>query len=112
LHGRVVVAQHTAFAYLWDWLAIDQIADLEPKPGLPPSMAHLQQLLQQVRGDPPMAVVQSLYQDPQPGQWLAQQVGKPVLVLPTTVTSDGPAAGLAGLYDTVIDALLKVATAP
>jgi zinc/manganese transport system substrate-binding protein len=112
LAGAAVVAQHTAFSYLWEWLGIEQVADLEPKPGLPPTPSHLRQVLQQVRGTPPAAVVQALYQDPQAGQWLVGQIGRPLLVLPATVTPDGPAQTLEGLYDTLIDELLRAAASP
>jgi zinc/manganese transport system substrate-binding protein len=110
LAGRKVVVQHTAFSYVWQWLGLQQVADLEPKPGLPPTPGHLRHVLQQVRNDRPMAVVQSLYQDPQGGQWLVGQIGVPLLVLPSTVTPDGPAQTLAGLYDTLLDELLRAAS--
>ncbi|MCM5678145.1 zinc ABC transporter substrate-binding protein [Schlegelella sp. S2-27] len=112
LAGTAVVAQHTAFSYLWEWLGIEQVADLEPKPGLPPTPSHLRQVLQRVRDTPPAAVVQALYQDPQAGQWLVGQIGTPLLVLPATVTPDGPARTLEGLYDTLIDELLRAAAKP
>ena len=110
LAGRKVVVQHTAFSYVWQWLGLQQVADLEPKPGLPPTPGHLRHVLQQVRNDRPMAVVQSLYQDPQGGQWLVGQIGVPLLVLPSTVTADGPAQTLAGLYDTLLDDLLRASS--
>lgn len=110
LAGRKVVVQHTAFSYVWQWLGLQQVADLEPKPGLPPTPGHLRHVLQQVRNDRPMAVVQSLYQDPQGGQWLVGQIGVPLLVLPSTVTADAPAQTLAGLYDTLLDELLRAAS--
>lgn len=106
LRGQSIVAQHSSFAYLWEWLGLYQQADLEPKPGLPPSLGHLQQVLSRVRQRPPLAVVQTSYQDPQPGQWLARQTGRPLLTLPATVTADGPAASLEGWYSLLIDQLL------
>ncbi len=111
LRGRAIVAQHSSFAYAWTWLGLQQVADLEPKPGLPPTVSHLNRVLQQVAGTPPMAVVHALYQDPQAAQWLSQHTRRPTLALPTTVMSDGPAAELAGLFDTLIDELLRTASA-
>lgn len=107
LAGRAVVAQHTDFTYLWAWLGIEQVADLEPKPGLPPTVAHLRQVLRQVEAAPPAAIVQALHQEPQPGQWLSTRIGVALLALPATVTPDGPAADLAGLYELLIDELLR-----
>ena len=108
LRGMRVAAQHTTFGYLWRWLGIEQAADLEPKPGMPPTPGHLQQLLAQTRANPPHAVVVALYQDPRSAEWLAQQLGggATVLQLPSTVTDEGATATLAGWYDHLLDRLL------
>lgn len=111
LKGMKVAAQHSTFAYLWRWLGIEQVADLEPKPGVPPTPGHLQKVLQAVRSAPPRAVVVSAYQDPRGVQWLAQQLGAgtTLLQLPSTVTEEPPTDSLAGLYDQLIDRLLAAA---
>lgn len=108
LRGLRVAAQHSTFAYLWRWLGIEQVADLEPRPGVPPTPGHLQKLLESTRAAPPRAVVVAAYHDVRGAQWLAQQLGPPakVLPLPSTVTEEAPADTLAGLYDHLIDQLL------
>lgn len=108
LQGLRVAAQHSTFAYLWRWLGIEQVADLEPKPGVPPTPGHLQKVLQTVRSAPPRVVVVSAYQDPRGVQWLAQQLGPgtPLLQLPSTVTEEAPTDTLHGLYDHLLDRLL------
>jgi zinc/manganese transport system substrate-binding protein len=111
LRGMRVAAQHTTFAYLWRWLGVDQVADLEPRPGMPPMPGHLQQVLERTRAAPPRAVVVSAYQDPRSAQWLAQQLGAPaqVLHLPATVTEEAPANTLASFYDHLLERLLQAA---
>ena len=110
LRGLRVAGQHTTFGYLWRWLGIEQVADLEPRPGLPPTPGHLQRLLELTRAQPPRAVVVSAYQDPRSAQWLAQQLGASatVLQLPSTVADDAPANTLAGWYEHLLDRLLAV----
>ncbi|HEX2547544.1 MAG TPA: zinc ABC transporter substrate-binding protein, partial [Ramlibacter sp.] len=111
LRGMRVAAQHSTFAYLWRWLGMTQVADLEPKPGMPPTPGHLQRILEQTRASPPRAVVVSAYQDPRSAQWLGQQLGAGVAVLqlPSTVTEDGATTTLAGFYDHLIERLLASA---
>ena len=111
LRGRQVAAQHTTFGYLWDWLGIQQTADLEPKPGMSPTPGHLQRLLAGLQAKPPMAVVVAGYQDPRPGKWLTGQLGSsvPLLVLPATVSEDADAAGLVLWIDNMLNSLLGVA---
>ena len=90
------------------------MADLEPLPGLPPTVAHLQQVLQRVQAEQPapMAVVQALHHDPQAWRWLSQRMGLPLLALPATVTDVGPAATLEGLIDSSLAQLLAALPAP
>lgn len=109
LAGRKVVAQHGGFTYLWRWAGIEQIADLEPKPGLPPTPSHLQQLVETARSARPIAIVHSLYQDPQAARWLSTRTDLPVLALPGTVTDDGRSNTLEGLFDLLLEQLLGAA---
>lgn len=108
LRGLKVAAQHGTFAYFWRWLHIEPVADLEPKPGMPPTPGHLQGLLTALRGAPPGAVVATTYQDARSARWLAQQLGSgtPALSLPATVTDGAPAPTLAALFDHLIAQLL------
>lgn len=110
LRGRKVAAQHGTFAYLWDWLGIDQAADLEPLPGMPPTPRHLQHLITQFRAQAaPWAVVVAEYQDPRPARWLVAQLDTPVrlLVLPATVADPAAPDALGAWIDSLLHVLLK-----
>ncbi len=111
LKGMRVVAQHSTYAYLWKWLGIQQVADLEPKPGMPPTPGHLQRVLAQVREAPPQALIVASHQDGRAAQWLAHQLGRPggrgvpVLDLPSTVSDDATAPDLAAFFDRLVTRL-------
>lgn len=109
LRGMRVASQHATYAYLWRWLGIEQVADLEPKPGMPPTPGHLQRVLERTKSAPPRAVVVATYQEPQPGRWLAQQLHIPLVQLPATVTDEAPTTELTGFFDHLVDRLLEVA---
>lgn len=113
LKGQRVVAQHSTFAYLWRWLGLRQSLDLEPKPGLPPTPAHLQSLLKGWKQEPPMAAVVAAHQDPRAGRWLVEhaQPRRPLLVLPATVTDPTQPMALERWFDELIEALLRAASA-
>jgi zinc/manganese transport system substrate-binding protein len=106
LRGQRLVAQHTTFTYLWRWLDVRQVADLEPRPGIDPSPMHLDKLLSQLNVTPPMAIVVAQHQDPRAGKWLSTQLrpSVPLLVLPATVTDSG-ADALARWFDQLMQAL-------
>ena len=109
VRGKRIAAQHSTYAYLWHWLGIEQIADLEPKPGLPPTPGHLQRVLTMTRPNPPKAIVVSSYQDARPARWLADQLGAStqVLQLPATVTDDAVAPDLNALFDLLVNRLVE-----
>jgi zinc/manganese transport system substrate-binding protein len=108
LKGLPVVTHHKAWVYLFDWLGLLEVATLEPKPGLPASAAHLAQLKQQLTTQPAKMVLRAAYQDARASEWLHQQTGTPMVMLPYTVGGTDKAGDLFGLFDDTLDRLLAV----
>jgi len=106
LRGRKVVVHHKSWAYLNNWLGLVEVATLESKPGVPPSAAHLNELLQLLKADPAAVIIRTPYQDPAPSQWLSKQTGIPDTALPFTVGGTPAATSLFTLFDATIDTLL------
>jgi zinc/manganese transport system substrate-binding protein len=108
LKGMPIVVHHKALSYLNDWLGLREVGDLEPKPGLPPTAAHLSNLLSRLGRDPAKAVVRSAYSDPQAAEWLSARAGIPAVMLPFTVGGTDKARDLFSLYDDTLARLLAV----
>lgn len=106
LRGVPVVSQHKGYVYLYDWLGLREVAVLEPKPGVEPSAAHLQSLLDTLKAAPARMVVTSAYQDPKPSEWLSRNAALPLVRLPFTVGGSEAAKDLFGLFDDTIARLL------
>jgi len=110
LRGVAVVSQHKAFAYLYDWLGLREVAVLEPKPGVEPSVSHLQQVLASLKTQPARMVLYAAYQDGRPSEWLQKNAGIPAVKLPFTVGGgDSAKADLFGLFDDTLDRMLGAA---
>lgn len=107
LKGMRIVVQHQGFPYLENWLGLKQVAVLEPKPGVEPTVSHLANVAAQLKTTPARAVLRAAYQSPRPAQWLAERAGMPAVVLPFTVGGSDRARDLFGLFDDTLDALLK-----
>ncbi|MEY5098610.1 MAG: hypothetical protein RJA36_1329 [Pseudomonadota bacterium] len=107
LRGSAVVSQHKAYAYLYDWLGMKEVAVLEPKPGVEPSAAHLQQVLDTLKGTSARMTVFSAYQDPKAADWLSRNAGVPAVKIPFTVGGTEGARDLFGLFDDTLDRLLN-----
>ena len=106
LKGTPVVSQHKAFVYLYDWLALKEVAVLEPKPGVEPSASHLQQVLATLKGAPARMVLYSAYQDPRPSEWLSKNASIAAVKIPFTVGGTEGAKDLFGLFDDTLTRLL------
>ena len=102
LRGVSVVVHHESWIYLLEWLGMEQAATLEPKPGIPPTSAHLGRLLSQLEKQPATAIIRAAHQDAKPGNWLAKRTGIPTVELAYTVGGTSEASDLFGLFaDTV-----------
>jgi zinc/manganese transport system substrate-binding protein len=106
LKGVSLVSHHKTWVYLYAWLGIREIATLEPKPAIPPSAAHLEDVLASVKRNPIRLVVYSAYEDPHAAEWLAQRVNVPAVQLPLSVGGAPGADDLFGLYDVTLERLL------
>ncbi|MGD8859327.1 MAG: zinc ABC transporter substrate-binding protein [Myxococcales bacterium] len=49
LRGQPVVSYHQSFVYLADWLGLEVVARIEPKPGIPPNPRHIAHVLTTAR---------------------------------------------------------------
>ena len=110
LKGMPLVLYHKDLSYLVNWLGMREVGALEPKPGIPPSTAHLSELLERLKRTPAKAVVRSAYNDPRPADWLAERAKMPSVLLPYTVGGTERAKDLFGLYEDTVARLLAVAS--
>ncbi len=107
LKGVAVLVQHKGFPYLLDWLGMKEVAALEPKPGIEPTIAHLSEVLEIVQRNPVKMVIRAAYQSDRASQWIAERAKINVVALPFTVGGDDAAKDLFGLFDDTIQRLLK-----
>jgi zinc/manganese transport system substrate-binding protein len=107
LRGTPILVQHKAFTYLEAWLGLNQVAALEPKPGVEPTTAHLTEVLATLQRQPVRMVIRAAYQSDRASQWIAERAKINAVMLPFTVGGDAEAKNLYGLYDDTIARLLK-----
>jgi zinc/manganese transport system substrate-binding protein len=110
LRGKRVVAHHKSFVYLDEWLGLNELATLEPLPGIPPTSTHLAALLDMLGKDGSGAdfIIREVYQSPKAAEWLSERTGIPAVMLPTTVGGSPGAIDLFGLFDDILQRLLSV----
>jgi zinc/manganese transport system substrate-binding protein len=108
LAGSRVVCHHKSWVYLEDWLQLQEVATLEPVPGIPPTAAHLSALLAELGSDGSGAemIIRAPFQSAKASEWLQERTGIPAIVLPLTVGGSDRARDLFSLFDDVLERLL------
>jgi zinc/manganese transport system substrate-binding protein len=106
LQGKRVITHHKSWVYLERWLGLQEVGNLEPIPGLPPTAGHLSQLVKRFSNNGADVIVRSPYQDDRASEWLEDRAGIPAVVLPLTVGGTEEATDLFSWFDDIIDRLL------
>lgn len=109
LRGQTVVVHHRSWRYLLDWLEGRQLAELEPKPGLPPTPGHLAALVAQLKGEaPPPLILYTRFNGDRAARWLADRSSGCAVELPFAPADTAGEAALGAFFDTLIERLLAV----
>ncbi|HEY2026626.1 MAG TPA: metal ABC transporter substrate-binding protein [Gemmatimonadaceae bacterium] len=85
IKDKPVVAWHTSWRYFAEYNKMNIVAFMEPKPGVPPSPAHLYEVIQAVKRTGAKAIVMEPFYDRKVADLVAQQTGIKVLILPPSV---------------------------
>jgi zinc/manganese transport system substrate-binding protein len=109
LRGTEIITHHLAWVYMAHWLGLVVVEHLEPTPGIPPTVAHLAKLLDDLEQRPVRAIVRATYQPERPSKWLSERSGIPAIVLPHCVGSTPGAADLFAMFDEIVSRLLETA---
>jgi zinc/manganese transport system substrate-binding protein len=111
LKGVNIVVYHKSWSYLENWLGLKEVAQIEPKPGVPPGPAHLAQLLEDLPRRQVKLIVNSAYEDRRPLDFLSERSRIPAVTLPFTVGGTDAASDLFKLFDDTVQRLLAGLTA-
>jgi ABC-type Zn uptake system ZnuABC Zn-binding protein ZnuA len=103
IKGQPVVAWHTSWRYFAEYTKMNIVGFMEPKPGVPPSPAHLAGLIQTMKRTGAKVIVMEPFYDRKQADFVAAHTGAKVLILPPSV---GGVRGV-GDYLSVMDYDIK-----
>jgi zinc/manganese transport system substrate-binding protein len=106
LRGVAFVSYHKSWVYLAGWLGMNEVANIEPKPGVPPGSAYIAELLDKIPALKAKMIVYAAYEDPKPSQFVAEKSHLPAVMLPFTVGGDDAAKDIIGFYQDTVNRLL------
>lgn len=109
--GTKVVTYHKDFDYFFERFGMEVVGTLEPKPGIPPSPTHLTELIPKMRAAHVRLIVIEPFRERSNPDFVAQNSGARVLVLPAM--PDGKeAADYVSLLDSDIRRLRDALATP
>ena len=112
LKGQPVITYHKSFVYLAHAFGFDIVAEIEPKPGIPPSAAHLQRLIQQIRVQKiGLLIIEPSYER-RSADYLREKTGIRIAVVPNSVGGAAGAGDYIGLFDVIVRTLANNGTLP
>ena len=85
IRGKPVVAWHTSWRYLAEYTGMNLVGFMEPKPGVPPSPAHLAGLVATMKRTGAKVIIMEPFYDRKMADFVAGRTGAKVLVLPSSV---------------------------
>ena len=85
IRGKPVVAWHTSWRYFADYTRMNIVGFMEPKPGVPPSPAHLAGLIQTIKRTGAKVLIMEPFYSRKTADFVASKTGIKVLVIPPSV---------------------------
>ena len=107
LRGEKIWVQHDAYLYLNDWLGLVQVGELEPTPGVDPSVVHLGAVLQRQSQLKGRMIITSAYAGDAASKWFSERATIPLVVLPFTVGGNKEASTLEAFFEDTVARLVK-----
>ena len=105
LRGTKIVTYHQSWGYLTDWLGLQEIGAIEPKPGVPPDPQHLAQLVSNAKQQGARCVILESFYPRNTAQRVAELGGMKLAVLLSD--AGGRVRSYAALMDRVISDLIS-----
>lgn len=78
---RQVVSYHRSLPYMLDWLALTEVAELEPKPGVPPNPSHVAGVLATMRRTGTKVIIQEAHHPTSTSATVAKLAGARLVVI-------------------------------
>jgi zinc/manganese transport system substrate-binding protein len=105
LRGAKIVSYHKSWSYFANWLGLQEVGYIEPKPGVPPSTQHTAQLIALMRKQGVRFVLEESFYPRNLPQLVAEKGGARLAVLPSDV---GAEPGITNYYSLVNSILGKL----
>lgn len=99
LKGKKIVAYHKNWIYFKTLLGIDVVGYVEPKPGIPPSPKHVEQLINSMKENNVKVIIAANYFDESKVKKISQKVNATPVIVPLYVKGNVEIDDIFKLYE-------------
>jgi len=107
LAGKRVIEYHKLFDYLILASRLSNIGTIEPKPGIPPTARHIEELIETARSQRVEFILQDVYHEKRSGQFVAEKIGAKYILLPHDIGAVPEAKDLVSLFEEIVRRLTQ-----
>ena len=107
LKGIKVVTYHNSWPSFARRFGLEVVDFVEPKPGIPPSPAHIHALIGRIRAEGVRLLLVESYFDQKLPKKVAAEAGIPLVILPPSVGGEEGIKTYFGLFDRPLELLKK-----
>ena len=100
--GRRIVTYHRSWTYFATRFGLEIAAELEPKPGIPPSARHLASVVSQVQAEQVNVILMEPFYSRKAADIVAAHTGAKIVVCANAVGGQAEATDYLGLIDLVV----------
>lgn len=111
LKGAAFVGYHKAYAYLARTYELEMCEHLEPKPGVPPTPGHLEEVQKAIERKKAVGIILLPYDPKGNAEDMAQKTGVKVVEMPSDVESIQEAKDFFAFHDVIVSRLIQAAPA-
>ncbi len=105
LKGSEVIAYHTSLIYLASAFGFQIVDEVESKPGIAPTAAHLNQLIKRIEDDQIKLLIMEPYYEQRSAKFLQDKTGIRIGVIPQSVGAKSGIDDYIQLFDAIVSAL-------
>jgi zinc/manganese transport system substrate-binding protein len=100
--GTQIVTYHKSWDYFIDWAGFEEVGNVEPKPGIPPSPSYVAELIGNIQKMNVKLVIAESYYPQKVSALIAQKAGATLLTLPSEVGGRDGVNTYFDLFDTIV----------
>ncbi|HNT98226.1 MAG TPA: metal ABC transporter substrate-binding protein [Elusimicrobiales bacterium] len=105
LKGLRIVTYHDSWPYFAARFGLVVVGHVEPKPGIPPTASHLEDLVRRMKSEGARIIVSETYYPSKGPDFLAERTGAAVLALPVSAGGGKGVADYFDVFETAVSAL-------